>query len=168
MRVQLFSWLEPRLPGCRVLDLCAGSGILGCEALSRGASRAVFIESDPRTAETIRTSLARLAAPGEVITDDARRYLRRVSEHFDLVFVDPPYEESELRHELLGLLAHGGPVAPGGYLVLEAPHTDDAVSLLARNWRLLRQAAYARADLSLFRWFPEGEEDGAEEDSGQV
>ena len=78
--------------GARVLDLYAGSGALGIEALSRGADSAVFVERDPRAVAAIERNLESLGVEEEVLRDDVVRFLRRGSGTFDLVFCDPPYD----------------------------------------------------------------------------
>lgn len=92
MRVSVFEILRPRLAGARVVDLFAGNGTLGLEALSRGASRCVFIDADRRCAETVRRNLEklRLTDRAEVIHGDA--FEVRLAEPADIVFVDPPYD----------------------------------------------------------------------------
>ncbi len=164
MRVQLFAWLDPHLPGARVLDLCAGTGALGCEALSRGAARAVFVERAPEVADALRASLTRLAAAGEVVTGDARRYLASRPGPFDLVFLDPPFEDGALRRALVDAVLSGGIVTPGGRLVLESPEGEDRPEESAAGWRLLRRVGYARADLRLY--LREGEAGGAAAGAG--
>ena len=86
------------LPGARVLDLFAGSGAIGLEALSRGAVRVVFVESDARAAQVIRANLAAVALPGgELVCDRVQRFLGRgpgAGAAFDLVVADPPYAAS--------------------------------------------------------------------------
>ena len=94
VRETLFNWLQPVLPGARVLDLFAGSGALGLEALSRGAREALLVERDPATAEALRATVARLHAGAEasVIQADALTLLRNpLHGRFDLVFLDPPF-----------------------------------------------------------------------------
>ena len=101
VREALFSILGP-VAGLRALDLYAGSGALGIEALSRGAADVVFVDSDRRAAAAIRANLQRLGAAGEraptlVITRDALRFLSSTpaaGPRFDLVFVDPPYDSA--------------------------------------------------------------------------
>lgn len=86
--------LQTELPDARVLDLFAGSGALGIEALSRGASEAVFVELAPRSIHVLQTNLAALGAGGEarIHRGDAFRYLaRRTWDPFDIAFADPPY-----------------------------------------------------------------------------
>ncbi|HEX8939095.1 MAG TPA: 16S rRNA (guanine(966)-N(2))-methyltransferase RsmD [Candidatus Limnocylindrales bacterium] len=97
----LFAILEPDLPGAVVLDLFAGSGAGGIEALSRGAARAVFVERDPGAARTIAENLRRtgLAARGRVVRRDALAYLALDAADdgpFDVVLADPPYAETAL------------------------------------------------------------------------
>ena len=115
----LFAILEPDLEGARVLDLFAGSGAAGIEALSRGARSATFVEHDAGAAKVIASNLARagLAGPAAVVVrDDALRWLRRIDvEPFDVVIVDPPYDRTELLFDALEAVAPL--VAPGGRIV---------------------------------------------------
>lgn len=93
-RETLFNWLASKLPGARVLDLFAGSGALGLEALSRGASEALLVERDPKLAESLRQTVARLHAGAEaqVVAADAIAFLRApLHGRFDIVFADPPF-----------------------------------------------------------------------------
>jgi 16S rRNA (guanine966-N2)-methyltransferase len=105
VREALFSILGP-LDGERVLDLFAGSGALGIEALSRGAADAVFVDSDPRAASAIRGNLEALGVESAVHRRDALAFLRGQRDaSFDLVFLDPPYSSaSELADPLSELL----------------------------------------------------------------
>jgi 16S rRNA (guanine966-N2)-methyltransferase len=115
----LFAILEPDLPGARVLDLFAGSGAAGIEALSRGAASATFVEQDAAAVKTIKANLARagLAGPNvAVLRDDAARWLRRADGGpFDVAIVDPPYEKTDLLSEVLEVV--GRLVVPGGRVV---------------------------------------------------
>ena len=91
----MFSILGP-LAGLRVLDLFAGSGALGIEALSRGASEAVFVDSDRDAVAVVRANLAGLGVEAAVHRSDALRFLDGLGDglRFDLVFVDPPYDSA--------------------------------------------------------------------------
>jgi 16S rRNA (guanine966-N2)-methyltransferase len=91
VREALFSMLGD-VSGARVLDLYAGSGALGIEALSRGAHSAVFVERDPRAIAVIERNLASLGLEQQVVRQDAVRLLARAEGMFDLVFCDPPYD----------------------------------------------------------------------------
>ena len=109
----LFAILEPDLADARVLDLFAGSGAGGIEALSRGAAAAVFVERDAGAARTIADNLAstHLAERGRIVRSDVPAYLRdRAGEDgpFDLVLVDPPYVDTALMDATLAALADAG------------------------------------------------------------
>jgi 16S rRNA (guanine966-N2)-methyltransferase len=122
IRETLFNWLRPRLGGSRVADLFAGTGILGMEALSRGAAAALFVERDRRLARAIERSLAELGAAASavrVLAADAYRLLADGEpEPFDIVFVDPPYGHGRL-DELCTLLAGRGWLADDALVYLE-------------------------------------------------
>ncbi len=103
----LFNMLQPAICGCRFLDLFAGSGGIGIEALSRGAKEAVFVENNRRAAECVRENLAftRLLDRARVLCTDALTALRRLEgeESFDIIFLDPPYKKG-LEQEALACL----------------------------------------------------------------
>jgi 16S rRNA (guanine966-N2)-methyltransferase len=123
VRTTIFDILGADCEGARVLDLFAGSGALGIEALSRGAIQATFVETDRAACEVIEENLAATKLEGEVVKNDAERFLDRApTKPYDLVFLDPPYERG-LRFvaNILQKLAVGGWVAPGGTVVAEAP-----------------------------------------------
>src|ERR1700743_55394 len=91
VRETLFNWLMPVISGARCLDLCAGTGALGIEALSRGAAGVCFVERDARAAPAWRGNLQRRKrAGGEVSAVDAAVYLKGAAQRFELVFLDPP------------------------------------------------------------------------------
>ncbi|MDA8382163.1 MAG: 16S rRNA (guanine(966)-N(2))-methyltransferase RsmD [Betaproteobacteria bacterium] len=92
VRETLFNWLGQDLAGLRCLDLFAGSGVLGFEALSRGAGRVVMVDSNPRVVGALRANVGRLGVTQvEVRPEDAVQFLAREAGPFDVVFVDPPY-----------------------------------------------------------------------------
>ncbi|WP_232662386.1 16S rRNA (guanine(966)-N(2))-methyltransferase RsmD [Pseudonocardia sp. TRM90224] len=124
VREALFSALEhdPGLDGAAVLDLCAGSGALGLEALSRGAEHALFVESDRRAAEVLRRNVAELRLPGAVVSAaPVASVLSGAPERpYDIVLVDPPYDMPDT--EIAGWLATaaaGGWLASGATVVVE-------------------------------------------------
>lgn len=131
----LFSILGARLDGARVLDLFAGSGALGLEALSRGAAKATFVDSAPAAIRAIGANLAALAADGQVRRQDARIFLRNArgsGAAYDLVLLDPPYRlAGRLAPELSPLLTCV--LAPGARVVSESDRRaplDLALALL--------------------------------------
>jgi 16S rRNA (guanine966-N2)-methyltransferase len=119
VREALFSILGP-LDGERVLDLFAGSGALGLEALSRGAAEATFVERDRAALRALRANVEALGAQARVVAGDAAGFLRNAAEthaHYDLVFLDPPYRSTVGLGRELSL----EPVlAPGGRVVVES------------------------------------------------
>ena len=95
VRETLFNWLGQRLDGLACLDLFAGSGALGFEALSRGARRVVMVERDRAVVAALRASATKLEAANlDIVESDALRYLENARERFDVVFIDPPYAEN--------------------------------------------------------------------------
>jgi 16S rRNA (guanine966-N2)-methyltransferase len=121
------------MAGLRVLDLYAGSGAVGLEALSRGAGHVLFVEADPRAARVIRDNIAAVGLPGgELVTDRVDRLLDRgpgaAGSQYDLVVADPPYRmtEAEVTGMLAGL-ASGGWLAPGAVVAVERATRSGAV-----------------------------------------
>ncbi|WP_343041991.1 16S rRNA (guanine(966)-N(2))-methyltransferase RsmD [Thermosulfuriphilus ammonigenes] len=114
------------------LDLYAGTGAVGIEALSRGASRVVLVDKDPRALRLIRQNLARTGASAEIIRYDLSRGLPPVRGPFEVISVTPPYGQG-LAEKTLGDLAQSGLLAPGGLVVVEERET---VTLPSRVGRL--------------------------------
>ena len=122
VREALFSILGARVHDARVLDLFAGSGALGLEALSRGARHVTFVDSGPAALAALRANLAALGAEADVVRSDALRWLRAASRgarQYDLVFLDPPYRRAA---ELGAPLSDSLPavLAPGALVVAES------------------------------------------------
>lgn len=112
VRQTLFDWLMPVIEGAKCLDLFAGSGALGLEAISRGAAKVVFVESGRRQTEMIRANLAKLRAElhAEVMPTDGITYLELTPLRFDVVFLDPPFDTDLLARALQSLSPHLAPV----------------------------------------------------------
>lgn len=137
VRETLFNWLAPMLPGARVLDLFAGSGALGLEAVSRGADSAVLVERDPVSAAGLRAIAAKL--PGgnavTVVQADALAWLPPVPEaSFDLAFVDPPFAAELWQAVVAKLLPK---LSADAWLYIESP--PDAGPILPADWALHRE-----------------------------
>ena len=122
VREAIFNILGDRTEGARVLDLFAGTGALGLEALSRGASSAVLVESDPRAFEVLRRNVLELGAAGaETLLMESRaalRTLRRRRIRFGLVFLDPPYGQG-IAGDAAADLEGAGVLESGGTVVVE-------------------------------------------------
>jgi 16S rRNA (guanine966-N2)-methyltransferase len=138
VRETLFNWLQFEIPGKRCLDLFAGSGALGLEALSRGAREVVFVERDPQAVGALRDMLATLECDrGRAEPRDAFAFLAQgTAQPFDVAFVDPPYDERSLP-SVCTALEEGGWLAPEAWIYLEdaAERGEPAVP---ERWTLLR------------------------------
>jgi len=144
VRETLFNWLGQRLDGLACLDLFAGSGALGFEALSRGARRVVMVERDRATARALRDNALKLDAKGaQVVESDAISYLDRASGPFDVVFVDPPYA-SDLARRALERLSPC--VAAGGRVYVESGEPIEP----GPAWRTLREDRAGAVRYALF------------------
>lgn len=151
LRETLFNWLQGEVAGARVLDLFAGSGALGLEALSRGAARAVFVERSRAVAQALRHNLETLAAGdrARVIAADARRYLAGTPEPFDLVFLDPPFR-SAIIGPVCGALASGGWLSGRALVYLEFDRHRDAPQLPGA-WSAVREKSAGAVTCRLVR-----------------
>lgn len=119
MRQALFNILGEQVVGCVFLDLCAGTGIMGIEALSRGASSLVLVEESARNARSIRGALAACDFEAEVIVADVRDALNRLpAEHFDIIFADPPYK-TRLPGVIVEIVDRKRLLNPDGVLAIE-------------------------------------------------
>ena len=141
VRETLFNWLQGDIVGARCLDLFAGSGALGLEALSRGAAEVVFVETATAAAHTLRAQLKQLGGESRAVVLDlgAARYLRAPAAPFDIVFLDPPFATSLLA-DSLALLADGQWLKPGARVYLENERAA-GVPALPAGWELLRSKA---------------------------
>jgi 16S rRNA (guanine966-N2)-methyltransferase len=148
VRETLFNWLQPVLPGARVLDLFAGTGALGFEAASRGAADVRLVERDPALAANLRAQAERLRVDTvRVHLADALAWLRApASERFDIVFLDPPFDAG-LWEPAAALLAPW--LAPSAWIYVEAPAGRDPV--LPAGWIPHRSGATRDVHYGLYR-----------------
>jgi 16S rRNA (guanine966-N2)-methyltransferase len=148
VRETLFNWLGQRLDDRACLDLYAGSGALGFEAASRGAARVVMVENDRAVLASLRKSRERLGAQAvEIVTEDARRFLARGGERFDVVFLDPPFRQNALPALLQELPPR---LEPGARVYVEAAQPVE----VPPPWRELRRARAGQVSYQLFAWEP--------------
>jgi 16S rRNA (guanine966-N2)-methyltransferase len=152
----IFNSLVEFVPGARVLDLFAGTGGLGIEALSRGAVSCKFVETDRRACDSIRHNLEKTKLTGgEVTCADALRWLERNAQAaaFDLVLADPPYArgegERDFARELIALAAIRTALAPGGIFILE--HRPDEPLPLGTDWECTRDKRYGATAVAFLR-----------------
>ena len=130
LRETLFNWLAPRIHGARCLDLFAGTGALGLEALSRGAAAVTFVEKSEEAAAMLRQACDELGADtADIRCGDAIQFLRsNAGERFDLVFLDPPFADDSLT-ELCRLLTEHGCTAAGARIYLEQEKSSAPLDL---------------------------------------
>jgi 16S rRNA (guanine966-N2)-methyltransferase len=152
-REGLFSSLGGVVDGARVLDLYAGTGAVGIEALSRGAERAVFVDSAPPAVKTIHDNLARtkLAKRAMVRRQEARQAIRSKVGQFDLVFLDPPYRLPG--PDLDGLLAEiaGQEALSAGAGIVLTRSTKSYTPVIPVDWKPERRLLYGDALILVFR-----------------
>lgn len=156
VREALFSMLAPELGGADFLDLYAGSGSVGIEALSRGAAKAVFVESARAHAKVLSSNLDMLGLSGgnraRVVVAPVESWMAGYSgDGFSMVFADPPYalwKELEAR-AFFEVLSARGIVRPGGLFVAETDMTCDPPSI--EGWELLRNRLYGKTRIALWR-----------------
>mgnify|MGYP001136624624 CR=1 FL=1 len=144
----LFSIIQFDLPGCRFLDLFAGSGQIGIEALSRDAAYVLFNDQNRKAQELIKENLISvgLYQKSRVIAMDARAYLLSLKEQFDIVFLDPPYHQ-QLLDEILPLVAEK--TTPHGIIICEH-ETDEQLPQQAGAFVLVKQYRYGKIMLSKY------------------
>src|SRR3954463_14745326 len=148
VRETLFNWLGQRLDGLDCLDLFAGSGALGFEALSRGAKRVVMVERDRAVAAGLRESARALGAAGAQVQEgDALGWLARSRDTFDVVFLDPPFA-SDLAERALEALPPR--LAPGARVYVES----GAALAAGAPWRTLREDRAGAVRYALLEFTP--------------
>jgi len=150
-RETLFNWLTHHLAGSRCLDLFAGSGALGLEALSRGAATTIFVDHTPALAQALRGNLRLLKSEqGEVACQNIETYLAQPpAKPVDILFMDPPFRQGWLE-KLFPMIADNGWVKPGGWIYAE--HESDTPTPPApSNWTLHRQKTAGQVTYCLFR-----------------
>jgi 16S rRNA (guanine966-N2)-methyltransferase len=129
VRKAVFDILQPQIQGAVFLDLFSGSGAMGIEALSRGAKKAIFVDSHPEAMRALRDnlSLLKVETRAQVIQKDAFKALTKLQEMHticDIIYADPPYEKAKLYIELLKFFDTSSLLAPQGTLFLESPDSS--------------------------------------------
>ena len=149
VRETLFNWLMHRIAGARCLDLFAGSGALGLEALSRGAASVLLVDQERQVVDALRTHLSTLHAEGgEVLQSEALAFLRAPRQVFDVVFLDPPFT-SQLLGEAARDLEHYGWLAPRAQVYMEYPL--GSAPTLPPTWEIFREGHAGRVGFGLAR-----------------
>ena len=148
IRETLFNWLAPVITGARCLDLFAGSGALGIEALSRGAADVVFIEKNQKAVQQLKANLLLLNADtgSHIVNGDALAWLQQSVCTFDIVFLDPPFGQNILELACQTLESEGW-LEPNAHIYLEM---EQRLSLsLPVNWQIIRAKHAGQVDYQL-------------------
>ena len=155
VKAAIFSSLGDAIIGARVLDLFAGSGALGIEALSRGATSVIFVENGRQSAEVIEENLTRTKLKGRILAQDVFDFLRHTSnaEKFDIIFADPPYEKMQRSESNVEKLLNNERLphllkVDGIFVLEERP--NETVSGL-KLWRVIRQKHYGTTEVLFLR-----------------
>jgi 16S rRNA (guanine966-N2)-methyltransferase len=156
VREGLFSSLGDRIEGARVLDLYAGTGAVGIEALSRGAIEAVFVDRSPAAVVAVRDNLARtgLGEGASVRRSEVRRFLEREPAHtvgFDIVFLDPPYGSDPAELEAVLALLDVKPLLREGFTVVLSRGSRSSNDVIPLHWSVARRLSYGDSVVTLFR-----------------
>jgi 16S rRNA (guanine966-N2)-methyltransferase len=153
IRETVFNWLQPYIYQSRCLDMFAGSGVLGIEALSRGAGELVFIEQNKKTAANLKANLSKLGAENAIVVEqDALNWLplsanRHQQKTFDLVFIDPPFHTDLLSKSCLKL-NNSGCLADDAIIYVEQNIDTDIE--MPENWVALREKKAGQVAYKLF------------------
>jgi 16S rRNA (guanine966-N2)-methyltransferase len=146
VRETLFNWLQADIRGSRCLDLFAGSGALGFEAMSRGAATVTLVDSSRRAVRSLEDNARKLEAEGiAVICARADEALRRAVGPWDIIFLDPPFRSSQLA-EILELIRGAGALAEDGLVYFEAPRREP---LEIGQWRQLKAGTAGETQFGL-------------------
>jgi 16S rRNA (guanine966-N2)-methyltransferase len=154
VRETVFNWLQEVVPGARCLDLYAGSGALGFEALSRGAARVTFVDQDVRVIQQLKANFEFLDATdrSSAVWSDVHAYLEAAARNdgpFDLVFLDPPYRDQVLGRSC-ELLEQSGALAPAAWIYLET-EAREAPPTLPEGWIYLQNKSAGQVGYHLCR-----------------
>ena len=158
VKESIFNIIQFDIPGARVLDLFAGSGQLGIEALSRGASYCTFVDRSAYSLEFVKQNLehTKLATSGAVVkNEDSLGFLRKSKDTFDIAFLDPPYRK-QIINEVLPLLVPR--MSDGGIIVCETAREEELPQEVD-GFSVYRDYNYSKIKLTIYKKTEEEEED---------
>jgi 16S rRNA (guanine966-N2)-methyltransferase len=150
VRQALFNILQDRIEGASFLDLYAGTGAIGIDALSRGANRVVFVDSARSSLDAIRQNVEQsgLGSSALIVFSDAMKFLKKNAEAFDIVFLDPPYAEEQL--PILESVSAANAVTPNGIVIAEHFKKQESPEH-AGKLVLQREARYGDTVLAFYK-----------------
>jgi 16S rRNA (guanine966-N2)-methyltransferase len=148
VRETVFNWLMHTILDARCLDAFAGSGALGFEAFSRGASTVVFLEQDPRAAAHLQQTLSAFKTPKLLLHQtDALSFLKQSKDVFDLIFLDPPFSHNKLG-QCLDILTNQPLLPQGGLVYLES---NQDLEPNPKQWQVLKQKQAGQVQFGLLQ-----------------
>lgn len=152
IRETLFNWLAGDCQGATVLDCFAGSGVLGFEALSRGAARLVALEQHPRAITSLKLQAERFGSSAvEILGGDSRNLISRLDQQFDMVFIDPPYAEPQLRTQIFRQLEEQDCLLPAARLYFEWPKSE-SFELPSTGLQWLKHKCAGKVNYAIAEW----------------
>jgi 16S rRNA (guanine966-N2)-methyltransferase len=152
IRETLFNWLAQDLRDATLLDCFAGSGVLGFEALSRGARWATALEQHPRALANLQLQAERLETPAcEIIAGDAVDSIAQLQRKYDIVFIDPPYAEPHLREQVFKQLENQDCLQIGAKIYFEWPASEE-FDLPSASLRWLKQKSAGQVNYAIAEW----------------
>jgi len=149
----LFSMLYPYLSGALILDLFAGSGALGIEALSRGADKSYFIDNSGEAISCINSNIsaAKLAEVSVVIKTDAIEFLKNCNQKFDIIFLDPPYANG-LYESAINLISKNEILSRKGLIVVEQDLGAQPINYFGQEFEVFKEKKYGRVGITVLKW----------------
>lgn len=155
VKESLFNMIQAELPGCVFLDLCAGTGNVGIEALSRGAEHAVFVEKHPAHARLLQQNLnvCNLSSKSRVYCHDVNKILTVLHKArwcFDVIFLDPPYRQTNLLTDVLSRLVDFSLCSPEGLIIAEHSQTFTPSERLGAACYLIKRRRLGNTTLSFY------------------
>lgn len=148
VRETLFNWLAPMISATRCLDLFAGTGALGIEALSRGAAKVDFVDTDARLVTLLRANLTRLKQTALVHRSDALQFLAVTDARYDLVFLDPPFTAGLWTTVAQALESHDR-LQSDAWIYVESPAQE--IPVMPLSWKLHREGRAGAVRYALYR-----------------
>ncbi len=155
VRETLFNWLAPYIHGAHCLDAYAGTGSLGFEALSRGAKSVQFIELNPRSAGQIRTNITQLNAEATLAQCSFNTWQPKATKPFDLVFLDPPFNEN-LWQQALTHLYESVTLAEEAFIYIERPRhiSTETQFNVPNNWAQIKEKTFGQVHAMVYKTNP--------------
>ncbi len=144
VKESLFAMIQNKLTGSKCLDLFAGSGALGIEALSNNACLCVFIDNNKEAIKTLKSNMSSLTDNINILFIDYKKYLKMTEDKFDIIFLDPPYKTKQL-NKAIQIIEQNNILEDGGLLVCEY-EVEEPIS----NYKLIKEKKYGNKMIKIF------------------